>query len=220
MEVVRIKNGRITRGGESVLEGIDLLLEKGDFVYITGKSGSGKTTLLSAIYGAERILADKAIVIDQDLTQLKTDDLPLFRRKMGMVFQDFKLFDDRTVRSNLYIVLKATGWDDEEEIKTRITNVLTWVGLEDKATWMPDQLSGGEKQRLSIARALLNEPRLIIADEPTGNLDPDTSDQIIQLIRHLSREKGVAVICATHDTRVIDKYPSRIVRCEKGRLIA
>jgi len=219
VEVVRIKNGAIQRQGDVILQGVDLTLETGDFIYLTGKSGSGKTTLLSAIYGAERMMADKAIVIDQDLTQLSTNDLPMFRRKMGMIFQDFKLFDDRTVRSNLYIVLKATGWDNEDEMKNRISNVLEWVGLDEKATWMPDQLSGGEKQRLSIARALLNEPRLIIADEPTGNLDPDTSDQIIQLIRHLSREKGVAVICATHDTRVIEKYPSRIVRCEEGRLV-
>ena len=219
MEIVRIGNGRVIRNGHEILGGIQLSLSKGEFIYLCGQSGSGKTSLLSALYGASSIEADEAVVCGEDLTRLTPEALPSFRRKIGMIFQDFKLFDDKTVRSNLYIVLKATGWEDEDEIKKRISEALSWVGLEDKATWMPDDLSGGEKQRLSIARALLNKPALIIADEPTGNLDPDTSDIIIQLIRKLAREEGVAVLCATHDTRVVEKFPSRQVQCENGTLV-
>lgn len=219
VKIVDIQSGSVTRDGKTILQDIDLQLGKGDFIYITGKSGAGKTTLLSALYADELIQGTKALVAQCDLLNLTVEQLPVFRRKIGMVFQDFKLFDDKTVRSNLYVILQATGWKEDAKMKEVITTVLSWVGLEDKAAWMPGDLSGGEKQRLSIARALLNDPELIIADEPTGNLDPETSDQIIELLRRLTREKGVAVICATHDTRVIERYPSPIYQCEKGTLI-
>ena len=217
--IVHIRNGQVKRRDEVVLRDINIDVSKGDFIYVTGKSGSGKTSLLSALYGAEKLVADHAEVVGHKLHELDIDELPIFRRKLGMVFQDFKLFDDKTTRSNLYLVLKATGWDDDEAVKARISKVLGLVGMEDKGTWMPEQLSGGQKQRLSIARALLNEPQLIIADEPTGNLDPETSDQIIELLRSLTHEHGVAVICATHDTRVIDRYPARIWKCVDGVIV-
>ena len=216
--MISIKNGRIERSGQSILTDVNLSLEKGEFRYLTGKSGSGKTSLLKSLYGAGAIQADEAIVANVDLLSLDYTELPAFRRRIGMVFQDFRLFMDKTVRANLYVVMKATGWDDEEAIRKRIMEVLGAVGLEDKSKLMPGQLSGGEQQRLSIARALVNQPGLIIADEPTGNLDPTTSDQILQLLRRLTRDNGVAVLCATHDHRLIEKYRSHVAVCEDGTL--
>lgn len=216
--MINIQGGEIVRDEEVILTDVRLQLEKGEFRYLTGKSGSGKTSLLKALYGAGPIQADTAVVAETDLLTLGYSELPKFRRKIGMIFQDFRLFMDKTVRANLYMVMKATGWHDESEIKSRIMEVLTSVGLEIKATSMPGQLSGGEQQRLSIARALLNSPGLIIADEPTGNLDPATSDQIIQLLRRLTRENGVAVLFATHDFRLLEKYPSPVWICENGTI--
>ncbi|MDX1685457.1 MAG: ATP-binding cassette domain-containing protein [Saprospiraceae bacterium] len=219
MNIIRIRKGRVLRQGKIVLQDVDLTIEKGEFRYLTGKSGSGKTSLLSAMYGAAPLEADEAIVAGTDLLTLDYRHLPEFRRKIGMIFQDFRLFEDKTARANLYIIMKATGWQDEERIKSRIIEVLDSVGLQEKYKDMPGELSGGEKQRLSIARALLNHPELIIADEPTGNLDPETSDQIMQLIRKLTRENGVAVVFATHDYRLVEKFPSRVSVCREGRLI-
>ncbi len=216
--MISIKDGRIERSGQSILTNVHLSLEKGEFRYLTGKSGSGKTSLLKSLYGAGAIQADEAIVAGVNLLNLDYTELPAFRRRIGMVFQDFRLFMDKTVRANLYVVMKATGWEDEDEIKARIMAVLESVGLEEKSKMMPGQLSGGEQQRLSIARALLNRPGLIIADEPTGNLDPTTSDQILQLLRRLTRDNGVAVLCATHDHRLIEKYRSPVALCEGGTL--
>jgi cell division transport system ATP-binding protein len=218
VNIISIKKGIISRRGEVILKDVNFSLQKGEFRYLTGKSGSGKTSLLSALYAAGPILADQAIVAQTDLLKLDYQELPLFRRKIGMVFQDFRLFMDKTVRANLYMVMKATGWVEEDAIKNRILEVLASVGMSNKAKSMPNELSGGEQQRLSIARALLNHPELIIADEPTGNLDPETSDQIMQLIRRLTKENGVAVVCATHDTRIIEKFPSPVSVCINGTL--
>jgi cell division transport system ATP-binding protein len=218
VNIISIKKGIISRRGEVILKDVNFSLQKGEFRYLTGKSGSGKTSLLSALYAAGPILADQAIVAQTDLLKLDYQELPLFRRKIGMVFQDFRLFMDKTVRANLYMVMKATGWVEEDSIKNRILEVLASVGMSNKAKSMPNELSGGEQQRLSIARALLNHPELIIADEPTGNLDPETSDQIMQLIRRLTKENGVAVVCATHDTRIIEKFPSPVSVCINGTL--
>lgn len=218
MKIITLRNATIFRRDKVILENVNLSLEKGEFRYLTGKSGSGKTSLLSALYAAGPIEADEASVANTDLLTLAHDGLPVFRRKIGMIFQDFRLFEDKTARANLYMVMKATGWTEEEEIKNRILEVLEAVGLSDKLKAMPGELSGGEQQRLSIARALINKPELIIADEPTGNLDPDTSDQIMQLIRQLTRENGVAVLFATHDFRLVRKFPSPISICEEGEL--
>ena len=219
MSIINIKQGEIIRQGQSILSGVNLLLEKGEFRYLTGKSGSGKTSLLSALYGAGPISAQHASVVGMDLLSMSYEQLPAFRRKIGMIFQDFRLFEDKTARANLYMVMKATGWTDEAKMKTRMNEVLNDVGLTDKVKALPGALSGGEQQRLSIARALINHPDLIIADEPTGNLDPQTSDQIMQLIRRLTRDNGVAVIFATHDFRLVDKFPSPISECRDGQLI-
>lgn len=219
MRIISIKNGQVSRKGQVILSGINLELQKGEFRYLTGKSGSGKTTLLSALYGAAPIDADEALVVDSSLKSMDYEHLPAFRRKIGMIFQDFRLFEDKTARANLYIIMKATGWTEEEAMKQRMEEVLQAVGLLDKIKALPSELSGGEQQRLSIARALINRPDLIIADEPTGNLDPETSDQIMQLIRRLTRENGVAVLFATHDFRLVEKFPSPISVCRDGTLV-
>ena len=219
-DIVEIAQGSFFQSGQTILSGVDLSVSKGEFVYLTGSSGSGKSTLLKTLYGALAIQAEKAMIAEQDLLTLKVSDLPTFRRKLGMVFQDFRLLQDKTVRANLYIVMKATGWTDDKMIKTRISEILDLVGLSQSAKKLPHQISGGEQQRLAVARALINDPVLLLADEPTGNLDPDTSDTVIRLIRELTRHKGVAVICATHDFNIVKKFPSAIYHCEAGKLLS
>lgn len=198
-----------------VLSGVNLSISKGEFVYLIGKTGAGKSSLLRTLYADIPVRAGQAKVAGYNLAQLSKRDIPFLRRKLGIVFQDFQLLTDRSVYENLAFVLRATDWKNKADINRRIQEVLAMVGMETKAHKMPYQLSGGEQQRLSIARALLNNPEVILADEPTGNLDPDTSEEIMRLLVEISRG-GCAVLVATHDFLIITKFPSHILVCEDG----
>lgn len=201
-----------------VLADVDFHADEGEFIYIIGKVGSGKSTLLKSIYFELDVEeAEKADVLGQDITKLKRKHVPTLRRQMGIIFQDFQLLGDRTVRKNLRFVLKATGWKNKNDINKRIDDVLTDVGMAEMADKMPHELSGGEQQRVAIARAILNKPKLIVADEPTGNLDPETAESIIQLLRGISAT-GTAVIMTTHNMPLLDKYPGIVYRCIGGKL--
>ncbi|MCM0716425.1 cell division ATP-binding protein FtsE, partial [Parabacteroides caecihominis] len=189
----------------------------GEFVYVIGKVGSGKSSLLKSLYCEIPISQGDAWLLDYNLCKMKRKDIPYLRRKLGIVFQDFQLLTDRSVIKNLEFVLRATGWKKKSEIKERIDDVLHQVGMHNKGYKMPHELSGGEQQRIVIARALLNDPKLILADEPTGNLDPETSGQIVQLLHDIC-EKGTAVIMTTHNYTLVHNYPARIVKCENARL--
>lgn len=202
--------------GELVLKNVNFHVDEGEFVYLIGRVGSGKSSLLKTIYCELDIdEADKAIVLDYDLQSLRRKDVPHLRKQMGIVFQDFQLLSDRTIYKNLLFVLKATGWKDKEKINERIDEVLNEVGLQDKADKMPHELSGGEQQRVCIARAILNSPKVIVADEPTGNLDSETANNIIELLRQIS-QTGTAVIMSTHNIPLLDKYPGIVYRCENN----
>ena len=204
------------RHGICVLKDVNFHVEEGEFVYIIGRVGSGKSSLLRTLYfELDMDEAEEAMVFDYDLLSLRQKDIPSLRRQMGVVFQDFQLLGDRTVYKNLQFVLKATGWKKKEEIDQRIDEVLSDVGLQDKAGKMPHELSGGEQQRVAIARAILNKPRLIIADEPTGNLDPETAENIIELLRQIC-QTGTAVVMATHNMPLLDKYPGIVYHCHDG----
>lgn len=206
------------QGKNPVLADVDFHVDEGEFIYIIGRVGSGKSTLLKSIYQELDVKqADTAVVFDQDLCKLKRKMVPALRRQMGIIFQDFQLLGDRTVYRNLRFVLKATGWKDQKAIDKRIEEVLTDVGMNDKADKMPHELSGGEQQRIAIARAILNKPKLIVADEPTGNLDPETAENIIRLLRDISKT-GTAVIMTTHNMPLLDKYPGIVYRCDNGHL--
>ena len=197
-----------------------LRISRGEFTYLIGKTGSGKSSLLKTLYAALPLTEGKGSVAGYDLRSLDRKSIPLLRRNLGIVFQDFNLLTDRNVADNLRFVLEATGWKEDKKIRQRSTEVLEQVDLKDKANKMPWQLSGGEQQRVVIARALLNKPQLLIADEPTGNLDPETSDDILLLMRDLSKKNNTAVIFATHDYRVIQHFPARIIRCVDSRVIS
>ena len=216
--IIEIKNASIFQRENLVLSDVNLTLNKGEFIYLIGRTGSGKSSLLKTLYG--ELPARDAIVrvAGYDLTQLKKKDIPYLRRKIGIVFQDFQLLFDRSVEKNLEFVLGATGWTDKAEISRRIDEVLAKVGLSDKRKSMPHQMSGGEQQGVAIARALLNDPDVIIADEPTGNLDPDTTLEVMKLMRRIS-ENGTAVLMATHNYTLMQKYPSRIASCKNGTVI-
>jgi len=202
--------------GKVVLKDVNFHVDDGEFVYIIGKVGSGKSSLLKTIYNELDIYeAEEATVLDADMTTLKRRDVPALRRQIGIVFQDFQLLSDRTVYKNLYFVLKATGWKDKQEMGQRIDEVLEAVGMSDKSIKMPHELSGGEQQRIAIARAILNHPKLILADEPTGNLDPETADGIMQLLRHIS-QTGTAVVMSTHNMPLLDHYPGIVYHCTDG----
>lgn len=204
--------------GTPVLKDVNFQVNDGEFAYIIGRVGSGKSSLLKTIYQELFIdEAEHAQVFDYDLLTLKRKHVPALRRQMGIVFQDFQLLADRTVRKNLYFVLKATGWKQKDDITTRIEEVLNEVGMADKADRMPHELSGGEQQRIAIARAILNKPRLIVADEPTANLDAETAKGIMELLRNIS-QNGTAVVMSTHNTSLIDQYPGIIYQCGEGRL--
>jgi len=212
--VIEYKNVTICqKDGIPVLRDVDFHVNNGEFVYIIGKVGSGKSSLLKTIY-AELFIdeGEEAKVLDQDMLTLKLKQVPSVRRQLGVVFQDFQLLADRSVRKNLQFVLKATGWKDKTEIQKRIEQVLSDVGMADKIDKMPHELSGGEKQRVAIARAILNSPKLIVADEPTANLDPETADGIMQLMRQIC-QTGTAVIMSTHNMPLLDKYPGIVYRC-------
>lgn len=204
--------------GEPALKAVNFHVDEGEFIYLIGRVGAGKSSLLKAIYFEMDIeSADEAVVLGQDITELLRKDIPALRRQIGIIFQDFQLLGDRSVYRNLYFVLKATGWKDRERIDARIDEVLQQVGMEAKKDRMPHELSGGEQQRIAIARALLNSPKLIVADEPTGNLDPETADAIIQLLREIS-QTGTAVVLTTHNRQLLDKYPGIVYRCSDEHL--
>ncbi len=218
--LIEYRNANICQiEGENVLEGVDFCVNEGDFIYLIGRVGSGKSSLLKTIYCELDIeQADKAEVLGQDLREIRRKDIPALRKQMGIIFQDFQLLTDRNIYKNLLFVLKSTGWKDKQAIDARIHEVLQNVGMDDKADKMPHELSGGEQQRIAIARAILNEPKMIIADEPTGSLDTETADNILELLRKISQE-GTAVIMTTHNMPLLDKYPGIVYRCDDGKMI-
>ena len=217
--LVEFKKANICQAeGENVLENVDFCVNEGDFIYLIGRVGSGKSSLLKTIYCELDIdEAEKAEVIGNNLLEIRRKEIPALRKQMGIVFQDFQLLTDRNVYKNLRFVLRSTGWKDKQEIDERIREVLQDVKMEDKADKMPHELSGGEQQRVCIARAILNHPKMIIADEPTGNLDPETADNILQLLREIA-QKGTAVIMTTHNMPLVDKYPGTVYRCDDGKM--
>ncbi|MFI5185190.1 MAG: cell division ATP-binding protein FtsE [Chitinophagales bacterium] len=217
--IIELKNASIYQGDNLILENVDLAVNKGEFVYLVGKTGTGKSSLLKTLYGELPLKEGEGRVADYDLTNLSWKKIPYLRRTLGVVFQDFQLLTDRNVNDNLKFVLRATGWTNERTMDDKIMDVLDKVGLKAKGFKMPFELSGGEQQRVDIARALLNSPKIILADEPTGNLDPETSDEIMNLLFLISKDIGTSVIMATHDYIVIQKFPARMVRTEKGRVI-
>jgi len=217
--LVELHQAVVAQDGRPVLQEVDLQIKPGEFTYLIGKTGTGKSSLLKTLYAALPLEHGSGIVAGHNLKTLTRKTIPLLRRKLGIVFQDFSLLEDRSVGENLRFVLEATGWTKPGLMNNRVIDVLESVGLKDKDKAMPYHLSGGEQQRVAIARALLNTPQLIIADEPTGNLDPETSDEIVLLLLRLNREKKVAVLFATHDYRILERYPARIIRCRNGRLI-
>ena len=216
--VIELSQSSIYQRSHLVLSDVNFTVNEGEFVYLIGKTGSGKSSLLKVLYGDLPLQSGQGSVVGMDLKSLKTSKIPDLRRHLGIVFQDFQLLTDRTVEQNLTFVLKATGWKDKATIDKRIDEVLDSVGMLSKKKMMPFRLSGGEQQRVSIARALLNHPELILADEPTGNLDPETSNDIMDLLLSVSKENNCAVLMATHDYEIIRRYPARKVRCEDGRL--
>jgi Predicted ATPase involved in cell division len=214
--LILYENVSLWRKENVILENINLELRKGEFLYIIGKVGSGKSSLLKTLY-CEMPLQGTAFVLGYDLKKIKKKEIPFLRRKLGIVFQDFQLLTDRTVIKNLEFVLRATGWKDKESIKQRIAEVLSQVGMINKGYKMPHELSGGEQQRIVIARALLNSPELILADEPTGNLDPETGSRIVQLLHEIS-ETGTAVIMCTHNYQLVHTFPGKVKKCERRGL--
>ncbi len=215
--IIKIEDANIFQGGGLVLSKVNLTIDKGQFSYLVGKTGSGKSSLLKTLY-ADLVLSEgKAEVLGYQINGIKEKEIPYLRRKIGVVFQDFQLLTDRTVEGNLLFVLKATGWKEKASMQSRINEVLTKVGMKTKGFKMPYELSGGEQQRIAIARALLNDPELIIADEPTGNLDPKTSEEIMDLLIEISKN-GKAILMATHDYSLILKYPSSMLKCDGGKI--
>src|SRR5215212_7290953 len=214
--IIDIRNANIYQGDNLVLQDVNFSVHKGEFVYLVGKTGTGKSSLLKTLYGELPLKQGQATVVGYDLRQLTWKTVPYLRRNLGVVFQDFQLLTDRNVNDNLKFVLKAIGWKDEKLMNEKIADVLDKVGLKSKGFKMPFEMSGGEQQRVDIARAILNSPKLILADEPTGNLDPETSDEIMQLLFNISNDYGAAIIMATHDYMVISKYPARMLKTERG----
>lgn len=217
--IIELKHVNIYQGNNLILQDVNFRVKKGEFVYLVGKTGTGKSSLLKTLYGDLPLKEGDGTVVGFNLREMDWKKVPFLRRNLGVVFQDFQLLTDRNVNDNLKFVLRATGWRDEKLMDEKILDVLDKVGLKPKGFKMPFELSGGEQQRVDVARALLNSPKLILADEPTGNLDPETSDEIMQLLFHISRDFGTAIVMATHDYIVINKYPARMVRTERGRVI-
>lgn len=211
--VISFKNAEIMNGESPVIYNLNMDIYPGDFVYIVGKVGTGKTSIIRTMIAENRLKKGSCSICGYQINGIQEKEIPYLRRKVGVVFQDFQLLMDRPVYDNLEFVLRATGWKDNELIDKRISEVLTNVGMLSKSHRMPHQLSGGEQQRIAIARSLLNEPEVIIADEPTGNLDNDTADGILQLITRINREKGTAVVMVTHNRSIFEKYPGRVMVC-------
>ncbi len=212
--IISFKEADILNGEATVIYGLNMDVYPGDFVYLVGKVGTGKTSIIRTIIAENPLLKGTGTACGYNLNGIKERDIPFLRRKMGVVFQDFQLLMDRSVEDNLLFVLKATGWKDSSAMASKINEVLCAVGMERKSHKMPYQLSGGEQQRIAIARSLLNDPQVIIADEPTGNLDPDTAEGIMQLLTGINREKGTAVVMVTHNRQIFDKYPGRVMVCQ------
>jgi len=217
--IIELRHANIYQSGSPILQDVNLTVSKGEFVYLVGKTGTGKSSLLKTLYGELPLTEGEGTVAGFDLRQLDWKKVPYLRRSLGVVFQDFQLLTDRNVNENLRFVLTATGWTDKKLMDEKIMDVLDKVGLKAKGFKMPFELSGGEQQRVDVARALLNSPKLILADEPTGNLDPETSDEIMNLLFHIARDYGATVVMATHDYIVVQKFPARMIRTEKGRVM-
>lgn len=217
--VISISNANIYQGNNLILQDVNFKIEKGEFVYLVGKTGTGKSSLLKTLYGEIPLKEGEATVAGTEIRGLSWKTVPFLRRKLGVVFQDFHLLTDRNVYENLRFVLRATGWKEKHLIDEKINDSLDKVGLKGKGFKMPFEMSGGEQQRVDIARALLNSPKLILADEPTGNLDPETSNGIMQLLLSISKDLGTTVLMATHDYVVINRYPSRILKTELGKVL-
>jgi cell division transport system ATP-binding protein len=215
--ILSLRNATIFQEGKIILSDVNLEVKQGEFIYIIGKTGSGKSSLLKTLYADLELKEGAGHIVDFDLATLKEDDIPFLRRKIGIVFQDFKLLPDRTVKDNMLFVLKATGWTDTSEMLQKIDEVLDKVGMKDFATKMPHQLSGGEQQRVAIARALLNDPELILADEPTGNLDPQTSAEVLEVLRKIN-ENGKTIVMSTHDYALLVKFPYKTLKCEDAKI--
>ena len=217
--IIELKKVNIYQGQSLILSDVNISVDKGEFVYLVGKTGTGKSSLLKTMYGDLELREGEGWVAGHNLRELTWKTVPYLRRNLGVVFQDFQLLTDRNVNENLKFVLKATGWKDEKLMDEKINDVLDKVGLKTKGFKMPFELSGGEQQRVDVARALLNSPKLILADEPTGNLDPETSDEIMNLLFHISKDYGTAIVMATHDYIVINKFPARTIKTERGKVI-
>jgi cell division transport system ATP-binding protein len=215
--MINLNNATIVNENNIIFTDVNFKVATGEFVFLIGKTGSGKSSLLKVLYGDLPLSSGQGSILDFDLTQIKDKQIPLLRRKLGVVFQDFKLLPDRTLFDNLAFVLKATGWKEKTKIKERVTEVLKLVNVNSSDQKFPFELSGGEQQRVAIARALLNHPELIIADEPTGNLDPETSQEIMQLFQKL-HQGGISIIMGTHDYNMIVKFPGKIFQCDQGSL--
>ncbi len=216
--IVEMREGTITQEGRAVLENVTFALEKSEFAYLVGRTGAGKSSLLKTLYADLPLLAGEGTVAGFDLASLPASKVPYLRRRLGIVFQDFQLLSDRSVGENLLFVLNATGWRGKARKQQRVQEVLTQVGLSGVAGRMPHRLSGGEQQRVVIARALLNEPVLLLADEPTGNLDPEVADGIMELFREINHA-GTAILMATHNFQLLEKYPHRVLTCREGQLL-
>lgn len=217
-EIIELKNADIYQQDSLVLKDVNLTLRKGEFLYIIGKVGSGKTSLLKVLYHEIPMVSGEGTILDYQLHKMKMKEIPHLRRRLGIIFQDFQLLGDRSVQNNLEFVLRATGWKQEQAIKERIDEVLNLVEMPDAGPKMPHRLSGGEQQRIVIARAMLNHPQIILADEPTGNLDPETSEKLMVILHEINKE-GVTVVMATHDYEMIRKFPARKLICENGALV-
>lgn len=217
--LVCLENAQIYQGTSLILDEVNVTVRRGEFVYLIGRTGTGKSSLLKTLYGELPLQEGEGQVVGYDLKKMTWKTIPYLRRNLGVVFQDFQLLTDRNVQDNLFFTLRATGWKDQALMEEKINDVLEKVGLKTKGFKMPYELSGGEQQRVDIARALLNSPKLILADEPTGNLDPETSDGIMQLLFQIGRDYGTSIIMATHDYIVLQKFPSRMLRTEHGKVL-
>ncbi len=215
--VLELKDASIYQGTSLVLSKVNFAMKQGDFVYLIGKTGTGKSSFMKTLYGDLELTEGQGHIVDLNLRKLKESDIPFLRRKLGIVFQDFKLLNDRTVNDNLDFVLRATGWKNKKDIKIRIDEVLDRVGMKTKGFKFPFELSGGEQQRIAIARALLNNPELILADEPTGNLDPQTSIEMMEVLQDLNK-KGHTILMATHDYAMLLKYPHKTLKCDENKV--